>query len=164
MNAEYVFANVYPRAKGGQRAATRLDGRILGLIVGLLLLVTLAALLYLSQASVAARIRYQLQSCSSEQVRLREEMAVLRCQIAIADSAPAIETRAQQIGLVPALASATYVYCEVPAAGNSTPLVARAMSLGKLQVARGQPNLIERLSAFFAPKPRQQAMAAQPKP
>ena len=97
-----------------QRATTRVPNRILGLSAVLLLLVAFAGLLYLTQASAAAEMRYQLQSREVEQATLQEELASLRCQIAARECLPVVEQRVAQLGLVDAPLDQPVAICYVP--------------------------------------------------
>lgn len=106
---------MYSRPASWQRAATRISGRALALIVGLLVLLTLAGLLYLTQASTAAEMRYSLVQREREETRLQEQITALRCQVAQHQSVGSLQERAQKLGLVDASPSDPQVICYVPA-------------------------------------------------
>ncbi len=65
-----LILDAYPRRTTWQPATTRIDGRVLGLILGLLLLAAAAGLLYLTQASAATETRFCLAEVEGEQADL----------------------------------------------------------------------------------------------
>ncbi len=110
-----LYLDAYSRRTSWKPAATRLDGRLLALAAVLLLLVTTAGLLYLSQASAAAQMRYRLLDSERQQDELQERIAVLRCQVAAGESLASLERRVARLGLADAPADAPIVVCYVPA-------------------------------------------------
>lgn len=94
-------------------AATRLDGRLMALSVALLLLISAAGFLYLSQASTVAHLRYCLADSAHAQAKLEEEIAYLRCQIASKQSLASLEGRVEELGFVDASADAPVLICRV---------------------------------------------------
>ena len=152
MNSQHsLLIDARLRRAPWRQAASPLEGRLLALIGGLLLLITAAALLYLSQASVAAELRYQLWQTKREQMELEEEIALLRVQIASADGCQALEQRALRLGLVDAPLGGPYLVCEIPAAPKvaSNPPIASQPA---------QSAALEHLLARFVPSPKLQAM------
>lgn len=111
-----LFVDLYSRPAAYQRAATRASGRALALIVGLLVLLALAGLLYLSQASTATEMRYALLVRRGEEARLQEEILLLRCQVAQHQSIGSLEERAQRLGFVDASPNDRQIVCAMPAA------------------------------------------------
>jgi len=111
-----LFVDLYSRPATYQRAATRISSRALALVVGLLLLLTLAGLLYLSQASTAAGMRYSLLQRQREEARLQEQILLLRCEVAQHQSIGALQERAQKLGLVDASPNDPQILCSIPAA------------------------------------------------
>ncbi|MGQ9684196.1 MAG: hypothetical protein ACUVX9_16825 [Anaerolineae bacterium] len=109
-----LYMDVTFRRVSWQRATTRVPNRILGLSAVLLLLVAFAGLLYLTQASAAAEMRYQLESREMEQAALQEELASLRCQIAARECLPVVEQRVAQLGLVDAPLDQPVAICYIP--------------------------------------------------
>lgn len=109
-----LLVDLHTRPATLQRAATRVGGRALGLVVGLLALFTLAGLLYLSQASTAAEMRYALAQEQRDALALQERVTVLRCQIARGASITGLEERSSKLGLVDASSSDPRVVCDMP--------------------------------------------------
>ncbi len=110
-----LLIDVYSRPASWQRATTRVDGRALALTVGLLVLLACAGLLYLSQASTAAELRYTLRERRAQQQLLQERITLLRCQIAQSESITSLEPRAERLGLVDAMPGDPEMVCYVPA-------------------------------------------------
>lgn len=109
-----LILDAYPRRTTWQPATTRIDGRVLGLIMGLLLLAAAAGLLYLTQASAATEARFRLAEVEAEQADLAEQISVLRCQVAASESFGALEKRAAGLGLVDAPPNDPVIVCVVP--------------------------------------------------
>lgn len=110
-----LLVDVYSRPASWQRATTRVDGHALVLAVGLLMLLTCAGLLYLSQASTAAELRYTLQERREKQQELQEQITRLRCMVARLESITSLEPRAERLGLVDAQPGDPEMVCYVPA-------------------------------------------------
>ncbi len=111
-----LLFDVHSRPTSWQRAATRIDRHVLGLVVGLLALLAMAGLLYLSQASMAAELRYVLREHQRDELKLHEALTALRCQIARGESITSLEERTGRLGLVDAPPGDPQVVCYVPAA------------------------------------------------
>ena len=128
MNHERVlYVDLYSRPLTYQRAATRISGRALALIVGLLVLLTRAGLLHLAQASTAAGLRYALVVRQREEARLQEEIILLRCQVAQHESIASLQERAGKLGLVDASPNDPQIVCSIPAGpGEDYPATATA--------------------------------------
>jgi len=104
----------YPRREVSARGATRLDLRSLILLVGLLALAAFAGVLYLSQASTAAALRYRLGEVEGEARDLTEQNLILRQEIADLGRLSTVEERAARLGMVDGPAPALYVACATP--------------------------------------------------
>ncbi len=104
----------YPTRAAGPRSVTRIDRHSLVLILGLLTLVALAGVLYLSQASVAAELRFRLADADRQTQRLWERNLALRQEIADLGRLSAVEERVARLGMVDAPASGPYIACTVP--------------------------------------------------
>lgn len=104
----------YPRRGGSVRSATRLDYRALILVVGLLALAAFAGVLYLSQASVVAELRFRLGDMERETEALFEQNLALQQEIADQTRLAAVEDRAKRLGMVDAPLAGPYLACEVP--------------------------------------------------
>ncbi len=150
------FLDLYTCQAAGRQAVMRHDGRILGVTLVFLLLIMAAGFLYLSQASAVAELRYRLLDCEDEQTELCERIALLRAQIAMADSHVALVGRAERLGLVDAPADCTYLVCYVPP--RQAPDAGDAPKRAALNAP--QPAIVERLLATVAPKPQRQALRA----
>jgi len=124
------------------RSATRVDRRTLLLIVGLLTLAALAGVLYLSQAGVAAELRYRLYAREDEARALWEQNLMLKRAIADADRLEVAEAQANRLGMVTAPAGGSYVAVAVPEAAPA--VAARPASTGQ---AVGDVSYLERLAA-----------------
>jgi len=151
-----MFADAYPRPATWRPGATRVNSRFLGLALGTLLLLTFAALLYLSQASAVAELRYGLLESERQESELREEIAFLRYQIATCDSSTALKEHAQRLGLVDAPTDSAYLVCYAPTPRAMPGQMAAPAEAAPAVAARSV--LVERLTALFAPKPKLQAM------
>jgi len=115
MNDQHMLAwSIFGR-RTSRQALSRLDRRIYALMGGLLLLVAVACMLYLSQASTVTALRYQLANAQHEQDRLAEQIALARTDLAKADRQEVLEAHAKRLGLVDAPLSGPYVVCYVPA-------------------------------------------------
>lgn len=156
MNEQRMLLDcAYPRLNLIRPAARRIDGRLLGLCAGLLALLAAAALLYLSQASAAAELRYRLGDLEREQAELYEQVALLRCQTATNDRLANLEARAEELGLVDAPPSHSYVVCYVP-----TPVaLPKQASPRASRPETGPLSAIDSLLARLAARPGPQAMA-----
>jgi hypothetical protein len=142
--------DVCSRRMSAQPATTRVDARVLGLSVLFLLLVTAAGLLYLSQASTVAELRYRLSESEWRRASLQEDIAHLRCQIASSQSLAGMEERWQRLGLVPAQPDdLVVVVCSVPAlqAGSSAGGV---VGLGLASAPRSH---LDRLRSLLVARP-----------
>ena len=135
-----------------RQALSRFDRRFYGLILGVLLLVASACLLYLTQAGSAAALRYRLLVVEQEQDRLAEEIALLRTDLAYADRQEALDSRIERLGLVDAPLSGPYVVYYEPAAAPAT-----AQASGPSQAAK-RLTPIEWLWGALKPQPQRQAM------
>ncbi|MGQ9681118.1 MAG: hypothetical protein ACUVX9_01125 [Anaerolineae bacterium] len=93
------------------RSATRVDMHGLVLVIGLLALMAFAGVLYLSQASVAAELRYRLDAAAIEAADLWEQNIVLQQRIADMERLATVEKRAGHLGLVNAPAYGPYMAC-----------------------------------------------------
>jgi hypothetical protein len=93
------------------RSATRVDLHALVLVIGLLALMAFAGVLYLSQASVAAELRYRLDGAAIEAADLWEQNVVLQQRIADMQRLAIVEKRAGHLGLVNAPADGPYMAC-----------------------------------------------------
>jgi hypothetical protein len=110
----YSAAVACPRWEVDPRAATRVNNHSMLLVVGFLALVAFACVLYLSQASTAAELRFRLGEREKEARVLWEQSLSLQRDIADAERLATIEGRAAKLGLVRAPASGPYVACDMP--------------------------------------------------
>jgi hypothetical protein len=110
------------------------DYHSLILIIGLLALAACAGVLYLSQASMAAELRYGLAGAGVEKQTLWEQNLALREAICSAERLDAVEAHAARLGMLDAPATGPYVACVAPGAGTAT---ARRSS-GSARVLEGQ--------------------------
>lgn len=104
----------YPRREAGPRSVTRIDHRSLILVLGLLALAAFAGVLYLSQASVAAELRYRLVDTEAMAEDLWQRNLALRQNIADLCRLDAVEERALRLGMVDAPAGEPYIACTLP--------------------------------------------------
>lgn len=109
-----AFSLVYPQRVGSTRSTTRVDYHSLVLALGLLSLAAFAGVLYLSQASVAAELRFRLEGSEWEAQDLRVRNMLLQQEIADAERLATIEERAVHLGMVSAAPGRTYLACVVP--------------------------------------------------
>ena len=123
MASHRSMALAYPRWGGNARGATRVDRHSLVLVVGFLALVALAGVLYLSQASVAAGMRYRLGDLQKEAQDLWEQNLILEREIADLERLATVEARAARLGMVDAPGTGPYVVCIVP---QAEPVAVRA--------------------------------------
>ena len=151
-NQRVLYLDVYSRRMSVRPATTRLDGRLLGLCVTLLLLITAAGLLYLTQAGTVAQLRYELQENGQERAALEEQLAYLRSRIAEGQSLAGLEERVEHLGLVDASAEDPIVVCRVAAAQDEA-----AQADGAQQRAAGSPAGLGRLFSLLAPSPDAEA-------
>lgn len=107
----------YPSRAVGPRSVTRIDRHSLILVLGLLTLVAFAGVLYLSQASAAAELRYRLADSQAQAQRLWERNFALRQEIADLGRLSAVEERVSRLGMVDAPTSGPYIACTVPQPG-----------------------------------------------
>lgn len=115
MAGRYLATSLaYPRRATGARNATRVDLHALILIVGLLALTAFAGVLYLSQASVAAELRYRLDCIEGESAELWERNVALQLRIADLEDLAVVESRANHLGMVNAPLGGPYMACTVP--------------------------------------------------
>jgi len=115
----------YPRREARARNATRIDRRSLILVVGLLTLTAFAGVLYLSQAGVAAELRYRLSVTEGEAQGVWENNLALQKEIADLGRLQSVEERAAHLGMIPAPSTAVYIAYTVPnaqLASTSRPL------------------------------------------
>ena len=109
------------------RSATRVNLHALVLVIGLLALMAFAGVLYLSQASVAAELRYRLDGAAVEAADLWEQNVALRQRIADMEGLAVVEKRAGRLGLVNAPAGGPYMACSpaapLPSAGTAAPVL-----------------------------------------
>lgn len=134
-----LYVDLYSRPAAYQRAATRASGRALALIVGLLVLLALAGLLYLSQASTATEMRYALLVRRGEEARLQEEILLLRCQVAQRQSIGSLQERAQKLGFVDASPNDPQMVCAMPVASAPRASAPIATSPRELEATAGAP-------------------------
>ncbi len=104
----------YPRRRVDPRSVTRLGRHSLILVVGVLTLAALAGVLYLSQASVAAELRFRLAETERQTHDVWGRNFALQQEIADLTRLDAVEERATRLGMVDAPASGSYVACTVP--------------------------------------------------
>ena len=109
----------YPRRAVSTRGATRVDYHSLVLVIGLLALAAFAGVLYLSQASLAAELRYRLSAAEGQKQDLWERNLALREAISRSTRLASIEERANRLGMVDAPIAGSYVACAVPQAGTA---------------------------------------------
>jgi len=107
----------YPSRAAGPRSVTRIDRHSLVLILGLLTLVALAGVLYLSQASVAAELRYRLADAEGQTQHLWAQNLALKQEIADLGRLSAVEQRVARLGMVEAPSNGPYIACTVPQTG-----------------------------------------------
>ncbi len=138
-----LYVDFYPRRAPWQPAATRLDLRLLGLAIGLLLLVAAAGMLYLSQASAIAELRYRLLDNERVQRELGEQIVELRVQVAMAQSLDNLENRVAGLGLVDASPTDPVAFCYL--ATPAAPGPSRGWSLAA--AANQVPLALKRLLA-----------------
>jgi hypothetical protein len=124
----------YSRRVGSTRGATRVDYHSLVLIIGLLALAAFAGVLYLSQASVAAELRYGLAGAEEERQSLWEGNLALREAICSAERLDTVEAHATHLGMLDAPVTGPYVACVSPETDTAT---ARRPS-GSARVLEGQ--------------------------
>jgi hypothetical protein len=106
----------YPRRAGSTRSTTRVDYHSLVLVLGLLSLAAFAGVLYLSQASVAAELRFRLDDAEWQTRDLRVRNMLLQQEIADSERLAAIEDRAARLRMASSPSSGKYVVCVVPQA------------------------------------------------
>ncbi len=106
----------YPRRELGPRSVTRIDRHSLILVLGLLTLAAFAGVLYLSQASVAAELRFRLAYAQGEAQDLWQRNFALRQEIADRERLDAVEARASRLGMVDAPPGGQYIVCALPPA------------------------------------------------
>lgn len=145
-NQRVLYLDVCSRRMSVRPAATRLDGRLLGLCVAFLLLITAAGLLYLSQASTVAQLRYQLAENGRERAALEEQVASLRCEVAAVQSIVSLEERIERLGLVDAAEAGPIVVCRVTPAEDE----AQPGPQGVAPPAADAPRGLERLLSLVA--------------
>lgn len=121
----FATSLAYPRRVESTRGATRVDYHSLILVIGVLALAAFAGVLYLSQASVAAGLRYRLSDAEWEQRELWVSNLALRQAICSAGRLEAVEERASHLGMIDAPVMGPYVACVVP---SSKPATARRVS------------------------------------
>ena len=109
-----TVAFAYPRRGGTVRSATHIDRHSLALIIGLLALAAFAGVLYLSQASVAAELRFLLVDREREAQEIWEQNLTLRRDIADRDRMASIEERVARLGMVTAPPTEPHLVCAVP--------------------------------------------------
>ncbi len=131
----------YPRREVNARGATRIDQHSLILVIGLLVLAAFAGVLYLSQASVAAELRFGLVARQNEAQDLWEQNLALQRRIADAEHLAAIEARVARLGMVDAPATGPYIVCTVSQEGAQT---ARRSSVGSGSASVG-PGYLDHL-------------------
>ncbi|MDI7277542.1 MAG: hypothetical protein QME94_16310 [Anaerolineae bacterium] len=159
MNQQRVlYFDVCSRQAAVRPATTRVNTRLLALSAVFLLLVALGALLYLTQASTAAGMRYRLSGAERVQADLQEEISALRCQIAAAESMASLEARVEALGLVDASPNDPVMICQVPAA----PAGPDDGAEGAPPRASGVGSVLHRLLSLLALKPRSPVGAAAP--
>ncbi len=107
----------YPKRIAGPRSVTRIDRHSLILIVGLLALAAFAAVLYLSQASAAAELRFRLSGAEAEAQDLWQRNLALRLEIADLERLERVEERATRLGMVDAPSGEPYIACTLPSEG-----------------------------------------------
>lgn len=153
MNQQRVlYFDVRSRHAAIRPATTRVNTRVLGLTVTFLLLIGLGALLYLSQASTAAQLRYHLSETERVQSSLQEEITALRCEIAAAESITSLEGRVAALGLVDAPPDDAVMVCQMPAGPDPTE--------GQDAVPSQRPgtdSILDRLLSLLALRPRSSA-------
>ncbi len=109
----------YPRRVGAVRSATRVDYRSLMLLVGLLALLAFAGVLYLSQASKVAELRFRLDAAEREAEGLWAQNLSLREEIARSQRLDTIEERVARLGMVSATVEGPYLVCVLPHRGEA---------------------------------------------
>ncbi|MCL6432065.1 MAG: hypothetical protein K6V36_14585 [Anaerolineae bacterium] len=157
MNQQRVlYFDVRSRHAAIRPATTRVNTRVLGLTVTFLLLIGLGALLYLSQASTAAQLRYHLAETEQVQSGLQEEITALRCEIAAAESITSLEGRVAALGLVDAPPDEAVMICQIPA---ELPRPVGAEDAVPRHAPAGD-SLLGRLLSLLALRPRSPARAS----
>ncbi len=106
----------YRKREVGPRSVTRIDRHALILVLGLLTLAAFAGVLYLSQASVAAELRFRLADAEGEAQDLWQRNFALRQEIADRERLDAVEERASRLGMVDAPLGEQYIACALPPA------------------------------------------------
>jgi len=147
----------YPSRVAGPRSVTRIDRHSLVLILGLLTLVALAGVLYLSQASVAAELRYRLADAEDRTQRLWEQNLALRQEISDLGRLSAVEQRVTRLGMVEAPTSGPYIACVVPRPG---PALAQPPAAGVSQEADASESLWELVARSLGWTSRPDELAA----
>jgi hypothetical protein len=147
-----LYMDLHAHQMEVQRAATRLDPHLLGLTMALLLLTAAAGLLYLSQASTVAQLRYCLADNEREQAALLEQIALLRCEVAASQSFGSLEQRVEELGLVDAPPDEPVMMCYVEPApfGGDGPA-------GSQAGPGASWNPLDRLRSLLASGPRLRA-------
>ena len=152
-----LYVDLYPRRLEVRRAATRLDARLLALSMALLLLTATAGLLYLSQASTVAQLRYWLADNEHQQATLLEEIARLRGQVAASQSLASLERRVEELGLVDAPPGGPVVVYYV---STAEPAASEDGGTRRGPGPAASPSLLARLRALLAPEPAHQVSRA----
>lgn len=153
----------YPRREVGPRSVTRIDRHSLILIIGLLTLAAFAGVLYLSQASVAAELRFRLADAGSKSQGLWERNLALRQEIADLKRLPAVEERASRLGMVDASAGDPYVVCAVPKARPALSRPVEPQPQASVDAASSLWSLVARQMGWQPrPEPLAAAQAVRP--
>ncbi|MCL6430319.1 MAG: hypothetical protein K6V36_05580 [Anaerolineae bacterium] len=148
----------YPRRVGAVRSATRVDHRSLMLLAGLLALLAFAAVLYLSQASKVAELRFRLGAAEQEAEGLWVLNLSLREEIARSQRLDTIEERVAHLGMVSATVDGPYLVCVLPHRGEPGVSAAPAEAPAKSAPAGLWGRLLSRFA--LAGKPASGELAA----
>lgn len=139
---------LYPRRTGAVRSATRVDYRSLLLIIGLLALLAFGGVLYLSQASAAAELRFRLGAAEQEAEDLLAQNLGLREEIARSQRLTTIEERVARLGMVSASVEGPFLVCVLPQREEPAPSAAVA-PVGEAPSEGGRTGFWARLLSRF---------------
>lgn len=104
----------------------------------MLALAAFAGVLYLSQASMAAELRYRLAGAEGEKQALWEGNLALREAICSAERLDTVEAHAARLGMLDAPVTGPYVACVAPGTGTAT--VRRPSGSARVVEGQQQPS------------------------
>jgi cell division protein FtsL len=98
-----------------------IERRVLRLIVLGLMALSLAGLLYLTQASAVTTTTYRIRELQAEKQRLQRERDRLRADIAVLAAPEVVQEKARKLGFRPALPSEFLLVREIPVMARQSP-------------------------------------------